>query len=330
MSEAMPDYTIASAAPPVGAARFQLRPLSTGEVLDRSLSLFRTAFWFCLGLTLIPALITLLSGAVRLAYIHFAHLSPLTNSYANPFLLTSLILGSLLSFATFGFASAGVQWGVGSLYLGRPFSFQAAIRIVWRHWFRYAALAVVQIVSSGWITLLLYGLLFGSFVALRSKPAATLAIVVGLLSLLALVSIPYSVYRYIRIALAMPASVMEGLGVRDALRRSKALLPDRKGRIFVLFLLLGAFYLVIGTVIGILSLMAVRGAVAMVMAQATTLLTTFAASLLLQPFFNVAICLFYYDERVRREGFDIEFMMQEAAAYPVAAAAGTAALPEGV
>ncbi len=40
------------------------------------------------------------------------------------------------------------------------------------------------------------------------------------------------------------------------------------------------------------------------------LLLSFAVSLLLSPIASIALCLFYFDERVRREGFDIDFLLR--------------------
>ena len=301
--------------------RFPLAPLSTGQVLDRSLSLYRMTAWMSVGLMLIPALVSLVFGVVRVGYMHWAHLSPLTSAFSNPVLLTLLVIGSALAFAAFGCAGAGLVWGVSRVYLGHEATFQTAVEFALPHWFRYAALILVQLVQSAWVTLLLYFALFTSVFALRQRSAVSMGLVVGIVSVLALISLPYSIYRYIQVSLAMPAAVLEGLGIRDALRRSKALLLDRKGRIFLLFLLVGALYLVVGSLIGAVSIMSVRGTMDLIVAQAITLLSTFAATLLLQPLFGIALAVFYYDERVRREGFDIEFMMQEAAraAQPLSA-----------
>jgi hypothetical protein len=38
----------------------------------------------------------------------------------------------------------------------------------------------------------------------------------------------------------------------------------------------------------------------------------FAASILVAPLFPIALTLLYYDQRMRREGFDIEWMMNAA------------------
>jgi hypothetical protein len=38
----------------------------------------------------------------------------------------------------------------------------------------------------------------------------------------------------------------------------------------------------------------------------------FAVQALVRPVYGIALMLFYYDQRIRQEGFDIEWMMQQA------------------
>ena len=38
----------------------------------------------------------------------------------------------------------------------------------------------------------------------------------------------------------------------------------------------------------------------------------FAVQSLVKPIYGIALVLFYYDQRIRLEGFDIEWMMQQA------------------
>ena len=44
--------------PGTGALRYELRPLSTGEILDRSFSLYRRSFWLYVGLSATAAAVT--------------------------------------------------------------------------------------------------------------------------------------------------------------------------------------------------------------------------------------------------------------------------------
>jgi hypothetical protein len=46
------------------------------------------------------------------------------------------------------------------------------------------------------------------------------------------------------------------------------------------------------------------------------------------PIYAIGLTLFYYDQRIRKEGFDIEWMMQAAGLAPAPSAAPGFAVPE--
>jgi hypothetical protein len=56
-----------------------------------------------------------------------------------------------------------------------------------------------------------------------------------------------------------------------------------------------------------------HGSAGLLAVQLVTLTISFVTSVLISPIGSIAICLIYFDERVRREGFDIEFLMNRSA-----------------
>jgi len=103
---------------------------------------------------------------------------------------------------------------------------------------------------------------------------------------------------------------MENLEVRRAMKRSKQLVAGRKIRIFLLLLLLLALYCVAGTLqIPFAFLLLHSRSAELIIGQFISLLVAFLCSCLIGPVASIALCLFYIDERVRREAFDIEFLM---------------------
>ena len=126
----------------------------------------------------------------------------------------------------------------------------------------------------------------------------------------------------LRLSLAFPACVVEQAGVWNALRRSASLTHGTKGRILLLYLLGVALNWILSIAITLplsiamflvpasnnpqhaetaatLMLLAVYGA-------------AFAVQALTRPVYGIALMLFYYDQRIRQEGFDIEWMMLRA------------------
>ena len=121
----------------------------------------------------------------------------------------------------------------------------------------------------------------------------------------------FGVINLLRNALGMPAGVEEDLGVNAAMRRSKMLASGRKGRIFLSLLLVYALQIVAGglQLPFVLIAATTRGAEHVIL-QAAQLLISFVAPALGTPIAAIALTLLYVDERVRREGYDIELLMQ--------------------
>jgi hypothetical protein len=218
----------------------------------------------------------------------------------------------IISLILYGITQAATTWAVSSVYLGEPASVKAAYAAAGKHWIRYTLIVLRQILTGFWpfFTLLITGLAIQF--ARRRSPGANLT--AGILYFAALFSLIYAAWAYIRVSLAVPSAVVESLNVRGAIRRSKALLIDRKGRIFLLFLFLFALYLVIGAIQTPLVLIAgrSRGAEAF-LTHTISLAIGFVTGTIVGPIGAIAICLFYVDERIRREGFDIEWMMSRLA-----------------
>jgi hypothetical protein len=298
------------------AAAFQLRPLTTGEVFDRTFAVYRRHFWLFTAIALGPALVSLLSSICRLTLLHFLHLSAQTNDFFNPKLAIFAIISGILTLAIYGTSQAASTIAVSSVYLGRPATAKSSYQKSLEHWLRYPLLIIVQFLSAGWVTVVGYAVMMVVLVG-GTKLGMTSGLMIALVSVFLVLSFPYTVYRYIKVSLAIPASVVEDLPIRASLKRSKALLVDRKGRIFLVFLLLGVLYMILGAVLAIVMAAAVSGQIRMIVGQTIAILTTFVISALLQPIGAISFGLLYFDERVRREGFDIEFMLQSATARPV-------------
>ncbi len=294
--------------------RYALRPLSTGEVLDRTFQLYRARFWLFAGISAFVPAVNLVLTIVRLFWMRH-HGTPGTvpthrSQYA--MVIFGLLAWAFL-FVLYGVANAASVSAISNVYLGRETSVAGAYHAAKEHWLRYVFVALAQLWSAGWLTILLLAAMFGVLLARRhaghlDRTGANITIALFILAVLA--SMAYVIWAYIRVSLAMPASVVENVKARAALRRSKTLLVDRKFRIFLLLLLLMALYSVVATVQIPLTLLLARShGSATGLLTATTLLVQFLTGTLLTPVGAIGICLFYIDERVRREGFDIEWML---------------------
>lgn len=306
-----------AAAPP---PQYDLRPLSTGEILDRTFQVYRSHFVLFAGLALLPAAVNVVTGALRLLLAahqdHHVH-AGIAMYQAQASISLLVFVSSLLSIVLYGITQAATTWAVSAVYLGELASVKAAFGVAFKHWFRYTLIVWRQVWAGIWLPLVLF--VAGIVLAAGHRNSSFNWAAIVLFGCAA-VSLIYGVWAYIRVSLAVPATVVESLRTGPALKRSAQLLASRKFRVFLLFLLMFALYMVVGMVQWPLTVLTLRfRGVHAVVAQVLSLGIGFVAATLIGPIGAIGLCLFYFDERVRREGFDIEWMMSKAApAAPVA------------
>jgi len=270
-----------------------LRPLSIGELLDRTFSLYRRNFLLFAGIAAIPHLLVL---AVKLAQVAVmpvvgkvatqppaAELQAAIGTLApgNPIAFAAFaLLGVVIYLVAILFSQGGTVFAVSELYLGR-------------------ATSIGQSLSRAKSELgTLFGVLFLN----------GLVMILGLLLLI----IP-GFYMMCRLCVAVPAALLENLGPRDSLERSFALTKDNAGRAFLIYLLY--FVILYAAVILFAIPFGVGVGVSQndpVMLRTWTALSevgTFAAEVLITPILTIGMAIFYFDLRVRKEAFDLQLMM---------------------
>jgi uncharacterized membrane protein len=148
--------------------------------------------------------------------------------------------------------------------------------------------------------------------------------------LLAAGAIAYAVFMALRYSLAVPASVLEDLPARKAIRRSIELSKGSRGRIFVLGLLITFIQLGLVAMTQVFFLVAAfeRHGELPVWAQIVQQLVGFVTNSFIGPMYATGLTLFYYDQRVRKEGYDIEWMMEAAGMNAALPAAGATLGPQ--
>ncbi len=316
------------AQPPLPA--LDLRPLSTGELLDRVFFLYRSRILLFLVIALVPACLGLLSNSAQLLLPHAApaHRSSSQGALAQasgtigPSL--AVLFSSLLVLAGYAISQAATTRLVTQIYLGGAGEPGKALRDAWPHTLRYIGIELWKAWSAIWLPMLFFVAGFTA-ITLRQRILGGIVIFLGVAALV------FGVIAYLRNSLAIPAAVIENLKVRAAMRRTKTLVDGRKGRIFLLYLLLMLLYVVAGVVQSPLLLLVAhtKAPVQHAAALGMQLALAFVIAALLSPVASIALCLFYFDERVRREAFDIDFLLRGSAAVLTteAAAGGDQPLP---
>jgi hypothetical protein len=312
-----------------------LRPLTLGELLDRSFSLYRRHFWLFVGIMALPSLLALAFGVV------VAIFNP---QPADPESLSgeprpAAVLGAIVWFAgamigmgvvyfiTYAVALGATTVAVSEIYMDRPATIRSAYSLLAGKVGRLALLLLL-------ISIRLFAVLAGA--SLASAILATIAaglspILAGLTAVvgifLAFVLTGWFALRY---AVAVPAAVLEDETSSDAIRRSIDLTRGSRGRVFVLLL-----FTMIVTYAVLLVFQGPFVAMGMVSGPEapaffwTNLLGTISGSIggaLTAPLMIVAFAVLYYDLRVRKEGLDLELMLASLTSGGGAATPSTAPL----
>ncbi len=308
-----------------------LRPLTLGEILDRTAQLYRTHFLLFAGIASVYAGILLVLSLMQIGAQEILRVL-----HMNQQLIWVTVIGILvlwLAIFTFGgIAVATNNRAVGWVYLGKPATIRAAYSSILSRAGRYLWLMTITYFMVWLPCAILYAAYaFVIFFYVRPKglltqpsmtrdPHAMLifglaTIVFGLLLILALA---YAIFMGLRYSLAIPASVVENLPARAAIRRSIELSQGSRGRILLLGML--AFVIQIGLTLitqGFFIALGLKHHGELPVAvRALQQVIAFLTNTFVAPIYATGLTLFYYDQRVRKEGYDIEWMMQAAGLTP--------------
>jgi hypothetical protein len=256
-----------------------LRPLTLGELLDRTFTLFRQHFLVFVGIVALPNLLLLAFQVVNRtlnAGTQFDLARVLT-------MLVSLLAVMLVSIVAMAVAQAATVIAVSQLHLERPISISDAFASIKG---RIVGLCFIMI-------------------------GVGIAIFFGFLLLI----LP-GIFLALRWSLVVPAAVLERKGLGEAMSRSAVLIEGHYGRVFMIYFLYLLLVMVFSSVWQIPILVGVvttggQLATPPLWAQIAQDVCTFITQCLVGPLLTIALALVYYDERVRKEAFDLEHMLEQ-------------------
>jgi hypothetical protein len=270
-----------------------LRPLGLGELLDRSFFLYRKHFLLFVGIVALP------------------HLVLLTFQLMGIVLFPRIVPRMLWLNAIWGLASMVVYLAIVAVSQG------ATVLAVSKVHLDHEA-------SVG-----------ESFAGMKGRILEICLIMIGLgigvgMGLVLFV-IP-GIILFLMWSLTIPVAVLEETGLRDSVARSAALTKGSRGRIFAIFFL----FFVLTYIVYILweiPLFAILGIFTRshhaaigfpFWARLVFPIGGFLSQALVAPLLTIALSLVYYDQRVRKEGFDLQLMMSQLDAGQNAANSATA------
>jgi hypothetical protein len=300
-----------------------LRPMSTGEILDRTFNLYRNNFLLFAGIAVVPPALMLVVQLIQAALVA----TPGHPRTANAGLAAAGVLGMMIGWTAYlvgmAVAHAATVFAVSAVHLERTTTIGESYgrvkgrygRVVW---------VIFQVGLRSFLpaTLLIIVAAVAMPLAMRGAGRAGAALTVIIIGLAIIVAAIMGLILYLRYALAVPACVLEDIGATAAIKRSATLSAGVRGRIFVIYFLMGVITYIVMFVFLIpatfLAALVAKGSPAV-----TTLfagLATFLAGALAGPIVTIALSLVYFDQRVRKEAFDLQLMMAAVDGTPPPAA----------
>jgi hypothetical protein len=237
-----------------------LRPMTLGEILDRTAQLYRSNFLLFAGISAVYAGVLLVLGLLQIGLAEMLRGLHMTE-HLRWLTWTTVGITVPISFLFYGLVMAATSRAVAWVHLGEPATIRGAYSSILPRLGRYLWLMTITWLVVFSPLVVLYGGYFGTMAyyvkGFGTNPAAQQAamsnpqtmIIVGLASLaFFLLMIPVGVYTVlmgVRYSLAIPACVVENMKARVAIRRSIELAKGSWGRIFLLALLVGVIKLVL-------------------------------------------------------------------------------------
>ena len=321
-----PADPVPGAAAPTGAERrkkprvhpgIDIQPMGIGDILDKSFRLLRQYFWLFFIIVLIPqgCLFLVTKGATILA-------GPSVGQSVSMAAGLGIGIGLLIGIPVFVvlqfWAQGALIYAVSETYLGHNTSIKGSFggmrKLLWK--------------LLG--TMILWGIfVFGPFMLIGIFMAILIPQLVaaqtggGFIAVIVIIAVIICIWLFFRLflnwLLVDKVVVLEAKGGMSALRRSKELMtanvgsgfgkkPKSKGALILLvgFLLAAGFQMVFQIPMSV----AVFAAPGNIFVMTIGEILNIGASCLATVFTAIAMILFYYDIRLRKEGFDLRMMAE--------------------
>jgi hypothetical protein len=306
------------------------RPSTLGEILDRTAQIYRRNFWLFAGVAALPIGAIFAFTAIGGALFGAAAVAFRSTGLANPAAIALVVLVVLIAapvyIAAAVFSSAGLTEAAASTYRGEKITIRGAFKKVKPRFWRYLWFVILQGIVVAFIPAAIAGAVIGVLVFLGTLAGAGTAgsVAVGFLAVMVVIAAVVVIFLLVLgYSISLSVCVLERKSAWDSLQRGWSLSKGTRGRIFVMFLLVLALAMAVSMISAIPSMIIIftsaaggsqpaTGSVAFIVAEITRAILDLVLQVALAPISAIALVLFYYDQRIRKEGFDIEWMMQQA------------------
>jgi hypothetical protein len=260
-----------------------LRPLSLGEILDRTFTIYRNYFLLFLGISGLPRVIVLAFQIPQVLLGFNTRNAFGVSLFAGLFSLAVIVISVIATL----YSQGATVIAISEIYLGRSISIGQALG---RMKGNAGTLFAITILNG-----------------LAVVGATLLLIVPG-------------IYVACRLIAAVPASLSEDRTARDSLSRSWELTRGFAGRAFMIGLLFFAMILaadlLLVTPFSVGMFISLRNGSVSMLSQMGATIGGEIGAILTYPVLLIASAIYYFDLRVRKEAFDLQFMMNPTGPLP--------------
>ncbi len=313
----------------------ELRPLGFGEIFDRAVTLYvrnlvpfvTIVIAFVLPISILQYLLDLGSQPEFYAILQMlrhptrGHAPHIPALFESPGQIVILIATLFLTYLLWPFALNAVAVGVAALYRNRPVVFRASYKIVLRRWLQIVGLILLDfVVALVWYVatvLLLVAVVVVAALLGKVSAAPMLWFWFGFFGAIVvfIVSIPLLAPLYVALTFSMYSVVIEERGVLESLSLGFARVFNRAEfwRAMLFAVAAGATVFGGSMMFGVLAIAAAFAHLPWLQAIIEGL-----ARAVITPFAVVLLAVYYFDVRIRREGFDLEASLERLSATNIA------------
>ena len=302
-----------------------LRPMNLGEILDRTFAIYRKKFWLFVGIAALPAVVMLAIHLADIAWVHPERWLPTKRHDEG----TRIVRSWFLAYGFYhisGFLGVLAQpafvWATSRDLFVKNNSILGSLRFVIARWRTYLWIAFLKMSAQLFLPeTLAFGLLIGCvYLSIKlgafKEPAAIAYLT---LSIFAVMFVAFLLIG-ITLAFAIPAAALEETSGWKALRRSWRLTRGSRGRILVAWIMATVCAVALDGLVVLLAwwiatlIYTGRHYAGFNRQVYEVVVTSFYAIIaaVIGPLYPIAVTLFYYDQRARKEGYDVELMMEAA------------------
>jgi hypothetical protein len=300
--------------------------MTFGQMLDRIYRLMRSQLKLFIGIASVMSatyflIIALVGAVIVIPFLMQQQTNP-DPAVVFRIVFPVILVTIPLQLAIFAFYLAASIYAALQANVGVKVTFRYSYGVAWKRIGRYLWLLFLSYLIAFLPVLVIELIIFaqtGLLAMNKQAPTPAFFLLLPLEVLLLFAAMVYGVIIAMRLSLAFPASLSEGLTAWDAIRRSGQLSKGAKGRIFLVLLVIyalgyaaemaGIFILVPVIIVGSLVMASlhvhvasVAGIAGIVLAALCFLAFIFLWMALLWSAFSTALAVLYHDQRLRNEG----------------------------